>query len=116
MKVIFATAPPQLLAHQQTRSGIGLLRDLGFLPAKNEPWPDSVDPDVSGLEFLLEELAPDQTFLRLFLQSERPSGDRVPSIRELLTLPQGYLPRAFRIEDACVTNHGAVWLQKHFYL
>jgi hypothetical protein len=49
------------------------------------------------------------------LQSERPPRNSL-SRQQLLTIPNGYLPRSFRVEDACVTNASSVWLWKHFYL
>jgi hypothetical protein len=36
--------------------------------------------------------------------------------RASFQVPEGYLPRLFKVVDACVTNASGVWLWKHFYL
>jgi hypothetical protein len=105
-------APEHLLGND-FRSGIALLRDLGFLPGRAEVRRDEdLQLGLECLEMLQEDLALGRTYLRLFLESDRPQGAPVFP----LGIPDGYLPRPFRVVDACVTNAHSVWLLKHFYL
>jgi hypothetical protein len=94
-------------------SGVPLLRELGFLPGESEqPLPVCDDPVC--LEMLAEEVAAGHVFVNLFLEGGRPEA--APGGSERLRVPEGYLPRSFRVVDACVTNAASVWLWKHFYL
>jgi len=48
------------------------------------------------------------------LDDERPVKLRLRHTIE--GLPDDYLPRAFRVRDAAITNGPLLWLGKHFYL
>jgi hypothetical protein len=63
---------------------------------------------------LAEEVATGRVFVNLFLEGGRPAS--TPAELVQLRIPEGYLPRSFRVVDACVTNAASVWLWKHFYL
>jgi hypothetical protein len=68
---------------------------------------------------LQDELDQGQTWLLLFLEGGRPGeGARVEGAdgQVALRVPEGYLPRPFRVIDACLTNARSVWLWKHFYV
>jgi hypothetical protein len=111
------TAPDCVLAHPPTsptgdRTGFPLLRELGYLPGGEVGPQERLCDDPVCLEMLRDNLDQGQTWLMIYLEGGRPDeGARVG-----LRLPQGYLPRPFRIIDACVTNARGVWLWKHFYL
>src|SRR6185369_3714459 len=100
------TAPDEMLAGD-VPTGVPLLRELGYLPGGNAGPQHRVCDDPSCLEMLRENLDEDRTGLLLFLEGGRP-GDaaRVEGTDGQLSLrvPEGYLPRPFRIVDACVTN------------
>jgi hypothetical protein len=66
--------------------------------------------DPTCLEMLREDLDEGRTWLLLLLEGGRPDGP------PKLSVPPGYLPRPFRVVDACVTNAAGVWLWKHFYV
>jgi hypothetical protein len=105
------TAPADMLAGHVS-SGVPLLRELGFLPGGETGPQARVWDDPTCLEMLDGYLAEDRTWLLVFLEGGRPdrgSGDAP------LRVPAGYLPRGFRVADACVTNAQGVWLWKHFY-
>jgi hypothetical protein len=51
-------------------------------------------------------------YILLFLTTNRTLDWK----NHLLSLPDDYFPRTFLVEDACVTNTGWVWFNKHFYL
>ena len=66
----------------------------------------------------MDQIVPDACLIKVLLTSP-PVPLRPPQMLQLLEaqrLPPDYLPRRFVIEDACLTNCGAVWLNKHFYL
>jgi hypothetical protein len=107
------SAPGELLTEGDVRTGVALLRELGFLPGGETGPQQRVCDDPLCLEMIQEELAKGQVYLQLFLEGGRPSAG-LPYFP--LRVPDGYLPRAFRIADACVTNAELVWLWKHFYL
>jgi hypothetical protein len=112
------TAPADLLSGD-TSSGVTLLRELGYLPGGEAGPQNRVCDDPICLEMLQEDLDEGRTWLLLFLEGGRPGGDaRVEGADGHVSfrMPEGYLPRPFRVIDACVTNAGGVWLWKHFYL
>lgn len=106
------SAPDDLLV--DAASGVPLLRELGFLPGAGTEQPQQVCDDPVCLEMLAEEIAVGRVFLSLFLEGGRPGS--TPAELVQLQIPEGYLPRSFRVVDACVTNAASVWLWKHFYL
>jgi len=99
---------------QAARSGIGILRDVG--------WADSpADADVfdeEGLFDLVRDAESGQFVLKVFLDSD----GRLPFPREQRTIrlpeavPPSFWPATFVVRDACLTNVRAIWLFKHFYL
>ena len=113
------TVPGDLLAGD-VLSGVSLLRELGYLPEEPAgPQHPVCDDPAWCLEMLQDDLDKGLTWLRLFLEGGRPGeGAWVngPGGQVSLRVPEGYLPRAFRVTDACVTNASGVWLWKHFYL
>jgi hypothetical protein len=106
------SAPDGLLV--DAASGVPLLRELGFLPTAGAEQPLPVCDDPVCLEMLAEEIAVGRVFLNLFLEGGRPAS--TPAELVQLRIPEGYLPRSFRVVDACVTNAASVWLWKRFYL
>jgi hypothetical protein len=111
------TAPGNLLTGE-ARTGVRLLRELGYLP-KNQGPQQRVGDYMMCLTMLQEHLTEGRTYFRLFLKGGRAGQDAAaegPDDGVSLRVPAGYLPRAFHIVDACVTNAAAVWLWKHFYM
>jgi len=111
------TAPVDLLASGEGPRGAKLLRQL-FIAGHPPENPDDVDPD--DVEFWLgaiaEKIITDRSYIKLMLRSEPADRRNALAWIQACTLPAGYLPRTFEIEDACVTNCSMVWLLKHFYL
>jgi hypothetical protein len=101
------SAPADLLTGAHT--GLPLLRELGFLRGREVGPQQSVCDDPICLEMLQEDIDEGQVYLKLFLEGGPPEQRELP-------IPDGYLPRPFRIVDACVANARSVWLWKHFYL
>jgi hypothetical protein len=112
---------PGSLQRGEYESGIHLLKRLGFLPEGEQAEALSElshvlgekEDDPTCLLELYEDISLDQTLLRLFLESDRipGMGPHIPG-----KLPDDYLPRIFKVTDACVTNAEFVWFHKHFYL
>src|SRR5262249_12010446 len=109
------TAPGDMLAGKVS-NGVPVLRELGYLPGSAEGPQSRVYDDQTGLEVLKEYLAEGRTWLRLFLEGGKPGNELEPDGAFSIRVPAGYLPRQFRVVDACVTNARCVWLWKHFYL
>jgi hypothetical protein len=112
------TAPGDMLAGDAL-TGVPQLRQLGFLPGGEAGPLHRVCDDPTCLEILQEDLDEGRTWLLLFLEGGEPGDDsRVtgPDGRFSFRVPTGYLPRPFKVIDACVTNARSVWLWKHFYL
>jgi hypothetical protein len=104
---------------EDARTGVPLLRELGFLPGGGEGPSHRVCDDPLCLETLRDDISEGRTFLLMFLEGGRPGeGGRVagPDGKASLRVPEGYLPHPFLVADACVTNASGVWLWKHFYL
>jgi hypothetical protein len=110
---------PAGLLDDEPPGGLRLLRELGFLPGvQTAPWPRT-DDDPTCLETLRDEIAQGNDFLLLFLEGDRPAGPArgsAPDGTASLRVPPGYLPRPFRVADACLANASSVWIWKHFYL
>lgn len=99
------SAPAERLG--EAKGGVRLLRELGFLPTEEM----KQDGDASlCFEMLLEDIVANRVFVKLFMEGGRPEEWKE------LRIPEGYLPRPFRIIDACVTNASGIWFLKHFYL
>jgi hypothetical protein len=109
------SAPDHVLAGE-ARTGVQLLRELGYLPAEEAR--GRVCDDPTCLELLREDLDERRTWLMLLLEGGRPGVEaRVEGAgRVSFRVPEGYLPRPFVVADACVTNASGVWLWKHLYL
>jgi hypothetical protein len=111
------TAPGNLLTGE-ARTGVRLLRELGYLPKHQDPQ-QRVGDYMMCLTMLQENLTEGRTYFRLFLKDGRPRDEAIvngPDGDISLRVPDSYLPQAFRIIDACVSNAASVWLWKHFYL
>src|SRR5262249_36614910 len=106
------------LLEGDARAGVPLLRELGFLPGGEVGVAGRVCDDPVCLEMLQEELEEGRVWLRLFLEGGRPGEGAREEGPDGITyqIPEGYLPRAFRVIDACLPNAPMVWLWKHFYL
>ena len=116
------------------QSGISLLKEFGFIESKEErqraqdtaeSFGDKLTDDPFCLTELAEDIEKKQVFLKLFLESESVVEnydlDQMPIEETIeffnnLSLPTDYFPRKFLITDACLTNAGFVWINKHFYL
>src|SRR5262249_61092073 len=103
---------PARLLTGQVLTGVPLRRELGYLPGGEAGPQGCVCDDPTCLELLQEDLDQGRTWLRLFLEGGRPGPDGHVSLR----VPAGYLPRPFRVVDACVTNASGVWLWRPFDL
>jgi hypothetical protein len=103
---------PTMPPHTEDERGVHLLKKLGFLPDQSilEQLPLTFENDPTCLSELHDDMTPDQTFIRLWLEAQDPRPK--PS----LELPSDYLPRPFILRDACVSNAALVWFHKHFYL
>ncbi len=109
--------PTELLDGPGTRRGLKLVRELGFAEPGDEPGTEPFDDDPAAcLEELADGLSSDRAYLRVFLTSERPSPTEALRAMRLKDLPADFLPRTFKIDDACVTNSDYVWMLKHFYM
>ncbi len=112
------TAPGDMLA-SDVPAGVPLLRELGYLAGGEAGPQNRVCDDPTCLEMLQQDLDEGRTWLLLFLEGGRPGDDaRVagPDGQVSFRVAGGYLPRPFKVIDACVTNASGVWLWKHFYL
>ncbi len=93
------------------------LRELGFVLsaedkealAKNALGSDG--EDVGLLDTLAEDAEKNEALIKLFLRSDAPQSPRFA-----LKLSENYFPQTFIVEDACLTNSGYVWFNKHFYM
>ncbi|HMS39137.1 MAG TPA: hypothetical protein PKE69_02845 [Pyrinomonadaceae bacterium] len=93
------------------------LRELGFVLSpedKDYVTENALETgieDVGLLDFLAKDVEKNEAIIKLFLKAaeEKPS-------RLSLKLSDNYFPRTFVVEDACLTNSGYVWFNKHFYL
>jgi hypothetical protein len=127
----FLVADNKLVSDYQT--GIPLLKDLAFVvPLEKEEelkesarvLGDKFADDPTCLKELAEDLAKEQTLLKLFFRGEAgvaiylaqdlPIEEKVKYM-ESPTLPPGYFPQVFTATDACFTNADFVWFHKHFY-
>lgn len=123
-------APPDVLDSSR-RAGARLLRELGFIdgPVSQDVREnrDVTVPDPTCLELLAEGVNKEESLIKLFLSSI-PQSDLKQHFLNLLIkkqehgwdaafkLPERFFPRAFQLEDACITNADSVWFHKHFYL
>ena len=88
------------------------------VPASGESRRELRELGLGFLTDVVDQIVPDACLIKVLLTSP-PVPLRPPQMLQLLEaqrLPPDYLPRRFVIEDACLTNCGAVWLNKHFYL
>lgn len=100
------------------RENLRVWSEAGWLERAEDDEPELALAVGQGLEEALAELRSGVTYGRLFLHTERLfEGLREwrAWTRSGATLPAGYLPRAFTIADACVTNYAGIWQWKHFY-
>lgn len=106
-------APDNLLG-TDSPGGITLLKELGFITDANSEDSNAVEEmfgdDPTCLAELAEGIDKSQMVIRIFLQDDRDEDTFY------LKIPEGYFPRKFRVEDACVANSDFVWFHKHFYM
>lgn len=112
------SAPAELLVGD-VRTGVPLLRELGFLPGGEAGPQHRVCDDPICLEMLQDDIEEGRAWLKLFLEGGKP-GDEArieePLGHVSLRTPSAYCPRSFRVLDACVSNAASVWVWKPFYL
>lgn len=89
-------------------------RELGFVLSLEDkeyvtknPLPNG-DEDFGLLDFLAEDIEKNEAIIKLFLRCDAPNLS--------LKLPTNFFPQEFTVQDACMTNSGYVWFNKHFYL
>jgi hypothetical protein len=126
----------------ETRLTPSALRQLGFLgrrrlldEQRNDRFVREPCPDPTFITELVEECV-DGSYFLLFLDSEDSSSamrryfDKMVEVRsrgiledadavvfgELLEEVEGRFPLKFVVEDACLTNSGMTWFNKHQYL
>ena len=78
-------------------------------------YPSSLEEQLiweSFAQTFADSLAKGQTVACLRLRSDSPTH---PKDKVLIEVPAGYLPRAFVVEDAGITNAPVIRLFKHFY-
>jgi hypothetical protein len=113
-------AAPAGLLGGEPQTGVPLLRALGYLPGSGAGSQHRVCDDPTCLELLRDDLDAGRTWLLLFLEGGPPGAgaraDGADNLAAFRHVPAGYLPRPFRVRDACATNARGVWLWKHFYL
>jgi hypothetical protein len=117
------TAPEHLL-NSRDQGGITLLKDLGFIEEVDKEVQDDVSDlissDLSCLELLAEGIEKKSTLIKLFLLAEGQATDWSELLLRIqegtLSVAEGYLPRLFQVEDACITNSDFAWFKKHLYL
>ena len=97
------------------RTGIPLLKALGYLPQPDQITDEDKEFNRGFLEEMDEDIDKDDTLLKVFLVDPefQESSGWEQRIQDLTRIP---FPIEFRVLDACVTNSGGVWLNKHFYL
>lgn len=117
-------AAPERLLNSRDEGGISLLKDLGCIDEVDKEdhadSPELFGSDLSCLELLVEGLEKKSTLIKLFLSAEKQSTDWPELLLRIrdgsLSVPEGYLPRSFQVEDACITNSDFAWFKKHLYL
>ena len=67
--------------------------------------------DVGLLDFLADDVEKNEAMIKLFLRAAESQSPRLS-----LKLAEDYFPQIFIVEDACMTNSGNVWFNKHFYM
>ncbi len=101
------------------RQRVRFLKDMGFLPDKNEV-DDAIFPDagIGFLKEMLDEVRNNKLLFKVLLdsQGEYRGAKGAPVEQWVNKDPAHYFPCEFVISDACITNCGLIWLNKHFYL
>ena len=93
------------------------LRELGFVlsPEDKDYVSQKVLADNGGdaglLDFLADGVEKNKAMIKLFLKT-----NALQSPHFSLKLPENYFPQIFVVADACMTNSGYVWFNKHFYM
>jgi len=121
-----------------------VIRELGYSPRPSGPGTDlepgakeQLGSDRACLEVLIEDIAEETCFLRLFLNSKWSEGAIIRFVKQMneeraqgvseedaidaaaTTLAEkmrGWFPVTFTVEDACLSNSDSIWLAKHGYL
>jgi hypothetical protein len=91
------------------------LREMGVLTRGGAPEP--AEEADACLSMLFDEVTSGVFVLKMILDAikdDRATGQRLRDTEK--GLPKSYLPRKFRVRDACITNGPILWLGKHFYL
>lgn len=112
------TAPSTMLDADSKR-GVPLLRELGFIDENAENLIEELDDDPAYcLEELRHGIAENKTYLLLFLKSSNQNVAKM-SIRDQIACCDDQakiiFPIVFTVVDACVTNSSFVWINKHFF-
>jgi hypothetical protein len=98
---------------------VRFLKEMGFLPDK-EFVDDSIfhDAGLGFLEEMLEEAREGKLLFKIKLDSvgSYRGAHGVSEEKLLKESPAQYFPCEFIVRDACLTNCGLIWLNKHFYL
>lgn len=115
---------PNNILENDYQNGISLLKDLRLVSHTKEIKDESEEDKQitkalfdSSNEFkqMLKDIAENKNFLLLFLQTEPFRTTKERFKYTINSLPEGYFPREFIIEDAALTNLRIAWLWKHFY-
>lgn len=112
----FEVVATQLNAERQS---VRFLKEMGFLPDKHEV-DDGVFPDagIGFLEEMLADVKKDRIMLKIMLDSQGSyqGAQGAPQEKWLNFDLSQHFPCEFVIRDACLTNCGLIWLNRHFYL
>ena len=105
----------EFLLVPELRTGIRLLKELGYLPRPDKISDAEKESNRGYLEGLDESIDEDGILLKVFLidPNFQISSDRILQVQDHSRIP---FPIEFSVVDACVTNSGYVWINKHFYL
>jgi hypothetical protein len=103
------------------RQRVRFLKDLGLLFDKRDV-DDSMffDAGIGFLEEMVDETKENKLLFKIMLdrqgEGEILSAPSPVSNEWLNTDSNNYFPCEFTVRDACLTNCGSIWLNKHFYL
>jgi len=111
---------PATMLDADSRTGLPLLRELGFIDGDMQTLSEELDGVSTGcLEELRDDITENKTHLLLFLESSDPNVPDMSMINRMSRIRDPSIidfPIEFTVVDACVSNSSIVWLNKYFYM